>query len=234
MTRAQHFFKNEDIENFMTWWFGIVFNSRETIQKMLRSDDMEEFFFKRKDTESVMIWWVWKKFILKRKDTGNLMIWWLGGSLFSIGRSLFSREEILKTLGSDDLEKLLFKRKRTETYLIWSVGRNFFSSKKILKTFFIWWRGRSFFFERRDTKSFRIRWFGEAYIQEKRYWNLSDMMSWKKPIFKRIDTENFMIWRFGKRFFFQTENYSKLYGLLTWRSLYSRKRILKSFWFDVM
>ena len=83
MTRAQHFFKNEDIENFMTWWFGIVFNSRETIQKMLRSDDMEEFFSREKTQKAL-----WSD---------------------EFEKSSFWRERILETLWSDDLEEAYFQ-----------------------------------------------------------------------------------------------------------------------------
>ena len=155
-------FRRKNTENFIIWRFGKNFFSRERIQRTLWSDHVEEAFFsrlrlwklfdlmirnnllfKRIDTEKVTIWWL-GRILFQDKGTGNAMIWQVGISLFSI-------EEILKLVCSDDLEKLIFERKHTEIFRIRCLEKGYFQEERYRERCDMM-ISRNFFFKRMDSK----------------------------------------------------------------------------------
>ena len=208
------------LENFMIWWLGRSLFSREEILNALGSDDLEKLIFNRKDSEILLIWCLGKSLFPREKiqKINDLKIW----------KIFFSRERLQRTLCSDDLEEAYFQVRRcSKRFSTDDIDGAFFQEKKrywklydpmLLNNLFfkrndtekvtIWWLGW-IFFEEKNTKKFMISCFGKAYIQEKKYWIVSDFMSWKKLFSKRKDAENATIWRFGKSSF-STEKIRKI------------------------
>ena len=90
----------------------------------------------------------------------------------------------------------MFKRKDSEIFVILCIGWNLSLGEKIQRTLLSEDLAKVFF-------------------QEKRYKKRYNLMTWKKPVFKRKDTKIGMFWWFGE-------------------ALYSRENTLKSLGYDVL
>ena len=120
-------FQDKCTGNAMIWQVGRSLFSKEEILKLVCFDDLEKLIIERKHTEIFRTRCLEKGLIQKEiyRERCDMMI----------SRKFFSREWIVKSSSSHDMEKLIFKRKDTEILPIGCFGRSLFSIEKIQKTF---------------------------------------------------------------------------------------------------